>query len=110
MRIGTDTPNEIHLHPQRTPLRLVLAAAALALLAFFALSPPVAQALVDPLAYQPELDDGPLGPGRQAYRERRDPARALESYELFKAVVADRPRSERLQLFHDNAARIYRIA
>jgi len=28
----------------------------------------------------------------------------------FKAVVADRPRSERLQLFHDNAARIYRIA
>jgi len=91
MRIGTDTPNEIHLHPQRTPLRLVLAAAALALLAFFALSPPVAQALVDPLAYQPELDDGPLGPGRQAYRERRDPARALESYELFKAVVAENP-------------------
>jgi len=28
----------------------------------------------------------------------------------FKAIVADRPRRERLQLFHDNAARIYRIA
>lgn len=45
----------------------------------------------DPLAYQPELDGGPLGPGRQAYRERRDPKRALESYELFKRVVEERP-------------------
>lgn len=46
---------------------------------------------VDPLAYQPALDEGPLGPGRQAYRERRNPERALESYALFKAVVDENP-------------------
>jgi len=45
----------------------------------------------DPLAYQPSLDEGPLGPGRQAYRERRDPERARESYRLFKAVVDENP-------------------
>ena len=28
----------------------------------------------------------------------------------FKTIVADRPTAERRQLFHDNAARIYRIA
>jgi predicted TIM-barrel fold metal-dependent hydrolase len=28
----------------------------------------------------------------------------------FKAIVADRPLAERRALFHDNAARIYRIA
>ena len=70
---------------------LVAAVASITLLLSFVGAPPSAHALVDPLAYQPELDDGPLGPGRQAYRERRDPARALESYELFKAVVAENP-------------------
>ncbi len=45
----------------------------------------------DPLLYHPALDDGPLGPGRKAYRERRDPDRALESYTLFKQVVEENP-------------------
>jgi len=91
MRIGTRPRRESHCNTRRAHLRLLLATAGLVLLAFFSLSPPAAQALVDPLSYQPELDEGPLGPGRQAYRERRDPARALESYELFKAVVAEHP-------------------
>lgn len=91
MRIGTQTLLQIQLPAARVPLRLVVAAVSLGLFATLAVAPPDAHALVDPLSYQPELDDGPLGPGRQAYRERRDPARAIESYELFKTVVAENP-------------------
>jgi tetratricopeptide (TPR) repeat protein len=53
----------------------------------------------DPLAYQPALDAGPLGPGRQAYRERRNPERARESYTLFKRVVDQNP-NDPVALWH----------
>lgn len=66
--------------------------------AAFALSD-ASGASLDPLAYQPALDEGPLGPGRQAYRERRDPARALESYQLFKRVVDEDP-DDHVALWH----------
>lgn len=76
--------------PARARRLSALALAAMLLFAF-SFAAPEARAIVDPLAYQPELDEGPLGPGRQAYRERRDPERALESYALFKAVVDENP-------------------
>lgn len=96
MRIGSKktygTSRPLHPKGLRASFRvLVLVATTLSLLATFSLAPPDARALADPLAYHPELDDGPLGPGRQAYRERRDHARALESYALFKVVVDENP-------------------
>ena len=43
------------------------------------------------LDFSPLLDQGLLGQGRQAYRERRNPQRALEAYDLLKRNLADNP-------------------
>lgn len=91
MRIGIPLRPDSILTSWGTRLRTLALASAL-LVAFGVTSAPaLALTTQDPLAYQPRLDDGPLGPGRQAYRERRDPARALESYRLFKGVVEQDP-------------------
>ncbi len=98
MRLGTPP---LHARTdRRQSLRLVALVATL--LVALASAAPTALAFSsrqDPLAYQPALDEGPLGPGRQAYRERRDPQRALESYQLFKRAVAEDP-TDHVALWH----------
>ena len=103
MRFGT--------HPSTSPRRIALLVRAIAFASIFSFAlagvapstlalgdaPPSQSAASgpfapdDPLLYQPSLDEGPLGPGRAAYRERRDPDRARESYDLFKKVVEENP-------------------
>lgn len=97
MRFGT--------HPSNAPRRIApraiatLCAVALVLVGVApsalaigkSVAPPAEPPVEDPLAYQPSLDEGPLGPGRQAYRERRDHERARDSYRLFKQVVDENP-------------------
>jgi len=98
MHFGTHQSERAPFAPILEPARLL----AVALIAAFALAGVAPAALAfseDPLAYQPELDDGPLGPGRPAYRERRDPDRALESYRLFKRVVDEQP-DDAVALWH----------
>ena len=75
---------------QASKSRIVLACLALAsgLLLVDTVSFAGADAALD---VHPELDRGVLGEGRQAYRERRDPARAHEAYRLFKAASTQHP-------------------
>lgn len=60
-----------------------------ALLVLGALVGPASARPPTELDFHPELDRGLLGEGRQAYRERRDEARAWESYNLFKRYRVD---------------------
>jgi tetratricopeptide (TPR) repeat protein len=86
------TPVAIPTPHPTTPQRLFGLMIALSLaLPLIALAPASALAFEDPLRYTPRLDDGPLGPGRAAYRERRDEARALDAYRLFKEAVDANP-------------------
>jgi tetratricopeptide (TPR) repeat protein len=99
MRIGIPLRPDPDAALRRARLRTCVIASAL-LVAIAATSlPATALTTQDPLAYQPRLDEGPLGPGRQAYRERRDPERALESYRLFKGVVEQDP-DDHVALWH----------
>lgn len=60
--------------------------------ASFALAAPAALARNDEiLGFQAELDQGLLGEGRQAYRERKDPSRALDAYRIFGEYRAQNP-------------------
>jgi len=76
--------------PSSLRVRVVVAlvcAAALLLLAA-----PVALARNDEaLGHQPQLDQGLLGEGRQAYRERADASRARDAYRLFKKNYEQHP-------------------
>ena len=68
-------------------------ACALALAALIWLAP-AASATAQPLSvldYQPALDQGLLGEGRRAYRERADRERALDAYRIFKQNVRENP-------------------
>jgi tetratricopeptide (TPR) repeat protein len=69
-----------------------LAVAAAASAALVALPVPTALARNDEaLEIQPELDQGLLGEGRQAYRERADHDRARDAYRLFKRNYEQNP-------------------
>ena len=55
---------------------------------------PAASVTAQPLSvldYQPALDQGLLGEGRRAYRERADRDRALDAYRIFKQNVRENP-------------------
>jgi tetratricopeptide (TPR) repeat protein len=57
-----------------------------------ALAIPVSPALADEaLAIDPVLDQGVLGEGRNAYRERADASRAEDAYSIFKAHSEENP-------------------
>lgn len=85
------TPTDTGRHT-RNPLFLVRFAVAVAVGIALVFGPVAASARADDeMAIDPELDQGLLGEGRQAYRERRDPARALDAYRIFKQNLAAHP-------------------